>query len=145
MNRKKVLRIVLKIIYWFSVGYCTRLQVLGNSNFVSRIWLIFSVLYIVLRIVAIINLQISIKEFYEAYKEGFEYLKMIQANRYKAYLNCNYEDIKKYSKELQKYGETLIETGEKHLEDKLLKRYMKEDIKEIVSKTQSLIETIRPE
>lgn len=146
MTKKEVLRKVWAVSSYLWLFYTTVKFLLGKADTFSMIFMFVCYIAIALNMVSSIILKIvkvvDSYELYKTYKNGLEYLKAVHKERYKLYFTGSKEKVEEYSAEIERYGTTLLESGESAISNNLLNKKHSKKVQEILEQTKNLMTTV---
>lgn len=145
---KKVVRKCGGIIFFLYLIIATILCITGKASNFDKLFVTVSYSFISLIVLFSVVLQLYdnyllLKQYIE-YKKGFTYLKGIHTKRYKLYFTGTEDEIKLYSEEIKRYGDTLIRIGEENIKSYNFSKNMSQKIEDIVDETKKLMTSIKP-
>ena len=147
MTKKEVLRKVWSVLSYLWLFYTTVKFLLGKADIFSMIFLFMCYIALALNMISsIISKIVKIVDsytLYKSYKNGLEYLKAVHKERYKLYFTGSKEKVEEYSAEIERYGTTLLDSGESAISNNLLNQKHSQKVQEILKQTKKLMTTDR--
>lgn len=143
---KKNLRIILKSLFFFCIGFSIGRFFLRTYNWFDWMVLAAFIVFVAFKLYVIISNYMfyrQICEFYKKYKEMFEIFKFQHRERYKSYLVGDKDKIAVYNVLINEIGKMLIEDGERLLQDEFFDHPTDSEIEDIIRQIKELMVTIQ--
>ncbi len=148
MAKKTMKEVLLKVWFVFSNLYLFKITIdffIGKADTVAIVCMIicYSVLtiHLISSFILFILVELTKYKEYKKYEDGLEYLKFLHKARYKSNFTGTREDVENYSKEIERYGNAMINLGEHYVERKVFHKNKEKRVKEIINRTKELMAT----
>ena len=145
MTKKEIARKVWCGFSWVWLIYITVKFFLGTASTSDIVCMVICYSLYGLILISEIALKIIQKvNDYKTYKSlvnGFEYLKAVHNARYKLYFTGDREKVEKYSAEIERYGNAILDFGKAAISSNLLSEKHIKSIEEIIRQTENLMTT----
>ena len=144
MKLKKILRVVLYIVYWVLFGYVLTTVILGKANWMLRAAFGFYIGNIILYIIKYAFDRIAYSKTVKNFKLLFHYLTQSHNHRYSCLLKGDLVAAKEFEELIKMCSDAILQVGPNIVQYKEITRKERKEVNEIIDKTKVLINTIQP-
>lgn len=145
MKLKKILRTVLRTVYWFMFGYLVGARFIGGvDTFFVNAALVVGVIIILIYIIKYIYNRKSFSKRYKGLKLLFYYLTKSHKARYYCLIQGDTEKAEEYQEIMDECSNTILKYGPSIMSGKEATKKERKELQEIINETKVLITKIQP-
>ena len=149
MTKKEIVRKVYLVFSWGFIFYITIRFLMGKLDIFSTIFMfvyysIFAldlILSIVFKIKQKVNEYKMYKSMYKSLLDGFVYLQTVHKERYKLYFIGDREKVERYSTEIERYGNIMLDACKSAISYNLVDEKHMESVEKMIKQTEKLMTT----
>ena len=145
MTKKEVARKVWVVFSWVWLFKMTIEFLIGKADTFSTVcmFVCYSICSLNLLVIVVCKIIEKVANYkaYKQYEKGFKYLEAVHKARYKLYFTGTSEEVETYSKEIERYGNAMLNVGEYYVSNNTLSKIQTKKVQEILNQTRKLMTT----